>query len=129
MKALESRRTPIDPDDPVMLLAQISETVAKEAIEGVRSMLADQLDQISATHVQALEAARAAGDALVLKSAQWAAERIREAGEVASASLAADVSRELSAARARLERATWAVWFAAGIALCAAVGTLAVLWL
>jgi hypothetical protein len=71
----------MDPNDPVFVLATISELMLAEAKAEFQRVLTQALDQVSVVNAQADAAARAKAEAIVTKAGEWAAERIKEAGD------------------------------------------------
>jgi hypothetical protein len=119
----------LDLEDPIWAVKALAEDVNKETITQIQKMLTEQLDQISAANVQAENAAKARGEALISQGSEWAAKKIREAGEAAAARFNTEVEKAQADAKKDLVRAAAAVWIAAGMAGAAALGAFAVLWL
>jgi hypothetical protein len=119
----------VSPDDPIWSLGAVAEDLNKETITQIQKMLTEQLDQISASNVQAENAAKARGEKLINEGTAWAAQKIREAGDAAAAKFNSEVEKALADAKKQMDRAIMAIWMAAAAAACAAIGTVAVLWL
>ena len=92
-------------------------------------MLTEQLDQISAANTQAEAAAKARAEKLITEAGAWAEERIKTAADEAAASLAVDTRKGMAGAMKQMNRQIWAAWICTATAACAAIGSVAVLWL
>jgi hypothetical protein len=83
----------MDPNDPVFVLATISELMLADAKAEFQWILTTAMDQASAANVQAEAAARAKAEAIVTKAGEWAADRIKEAGDQAAARIQAEAQK------------------------------------
>nr|WP_294504777.1 hypothetical protein [uncultured Rhodopila sp.] len=113
----------VDPNDPVFVLATISEAMLEEAKGELRQVVADAMSQAAATEAEA----QAKAEAIVTKAGEWAAERIREAGEAAATRIlidAREVQLQSAIAARRTRRATIAAVVCSLAALAAAFSTL-----
>jgi vacuolar-type H+-ATPase subunit H len=121
----------VDPNDPVFVLATISEVILHEAREDLRKIVAEALTQAAAANAQTEAAAREKAEAIVTKAGEWAAERIREAGETAATRILTDAQKvqvQSAIASQRIWRATIVAVVCSLAALAAAVSALVKLW-
>lgn len=121
----------VDPNDPVFVLATISEVILQEAQQELRKIVAEALAQTAAANAQTEAAAREKAEAIVIKAGEWAAERIREAGEAAATQILTDAQKvqvQSAIASQRMRRATIVAVVCSLAALAAAVSAIAKLW-
>lgn len=121
----------VDPNDPVFVLATISELMLAAEKTEFQRIMTSTLDQVSAANVQAETAARAKAEAIVTKAREWAADRIRLAGETAAARIQADLGKAEAEAQAIGRRLKWAVIAAvvcSAAALSATASTVVAMW-
>jgi len=113
-------RVRIDPADPILMVATISETVHAKILAGVQKIMTDGLNQMSAASAQAEAAARVKAEKIVTQGADWASERIRQAGDAVVAKIAAERQALQD------EAATVTRWVKRGIVAAALCGMAAV---
>jgi hypothetical protein len=121
----------MDPDDPVFVLATITELMMDEAKAELQRIMTTGMDQVSAANVQAEAAARAKAEAIVTKAGEWAAERIREAGDIAVARILSAEERLQSSAKPSgqpLQVAMLVIVICSVAALAASAGTVVAMW-
>ncbi len=121
----------IDPNDPVFVLATISEVILQEAREDLQKIVAEALTRTAAANAQTEAGAREKAEAIVTKAGEWAAERITQAGETAATRLLTDAQKlqvQSAIASQRIWRATKAAVVCSLAALAAAVSALVRLW-
>jgi glycerol-3-phosphate dehydrogenase len=117
-----------DPNDPVFMLATISEVMLAEARAEIQKIVNDAMNQVSAVHVQAETAARAKADAIVTQAGAWSADQIQQAGERAATRILDELQKlhgEAVVISHRLRWATTAAVVCALAALSASVATVA----
>jgi vacuolar-type H+-ATPase subunit H len=121
----------IDPNDPVFVLATISEIILHEAREELKTIIGEALARTAAANAQTEAASREKAEAIVTKAGEWAAERIREAGEAAAARVLTDAQKlqvQSAITSQRIWRATLAAVVCSLAALAAALSALVKLW-
>jgi hypothetical protein len=69
----------VDPNDPVFVLATISEAIQQEAQGELRKIVADAIDRTAEANRQAEAAAQVRVEAIVRDAGESAAEQIRQA--------------------------------------------------
>jgi hypothetical protein len=97
----------VDPNDPVFVLATISEVMLEEARADLQKVVADAINQASAASKQAEIAARENIGASIREAGEAAAERIRQAGEAAAARIVADLRKAQRDAAVAGQRFRW----------------------
>jgi hypothetical protein len=115
----------------VFMLATISELMLADAKADLQRIMTAALDQASAANVQAEAAARTKAEAIVTKAGEWAAERIKEAGDLAVARLQAEAQKAHADTAVVSQRARWATTAAlvcAVAALAASASTVVAIW-
>jgi hypothetical protein len=121
----------VDPNDPVFMLATISEVILQEAREDLQKIVAEALTQTAAATMRTEAAARDKAEAIVTKAGEWAAERIREAGDTAATRILTDAQNlqiQSAIATKRTRRATIVAVVCSLAALAAAVSAIVKLW-
>ena len=103
----------------------------KRSTAEISKMLTEQADQLAAGSVMAENAAKAKAEKIISQGSDWAARKITEAGEKATAAMLAEREK----AEAALDRvAQWVRWAVIAAAICstaaaaAAVSTLVLVW-
>ncbi len=122
-------RVVLAPTDPVMVIATIAELQNEAGRKALAKVVTEALDQASAGTEQQIEAARKIGEAIITGAAQWSADQIRQAGELAAARLRAEVvALDHHAAKGgrRVTCAAWTAVAAAVMVIAAAAGYLLV---
>jgi len=119
----------LHPDDPLWAVVTMTEDIEKEALERLQQMLTEQLDQIAAANVQAEAAAVKRAEKLITEAGVWLEKRARDAFTAAADAAAAKFVAETQDAKKELRKTVWATWICAATAACAAIGSVAALWL
>jgi vacuolar-type H+-ATPase subunit H len=117
----------IDPNDPVFVLATISEVILQEAREELQKIVAEALAQTAAANARTEAATREQAEAIVVKAGERVAERIREAGDTAATQILTDAQKlqvQSAIASQRIRRATIAAVVCSLAAFAAAVSAL-----
>jgi hypothetical protein len=129
-KALSAnRRVRIDPDDPVMMLPQIMESITADVLAKIQKVQTEYLDQISALHAQAENSAAKRGEKLLVDGAAFMEKRFQTAAAEAASDYVAETRKGLADMIKLANRTIWATWICAATAGCSAIATVAVLWL
>jgi hypothetical protein len=118
----------VSPDDPIWLLGTVAENVQKEALAELKTMLTEQLDQITAANIQIETTAKAKAEKIITHAAAWAEKRIKDAGEAATAAMIAAIENARSDAKKQLTRVTFLALLCAAGCFPATVGTVVMLW-
>jgi capsular polysaccharide biosynthesis protein len=121
----------MDPNDPVFVLATISELMLADAKAEFQRILTTAMDQASAANVQAEAAARAKAEAIVTKAGEWAAERIKDAGDQAAARIQTEAQKaheDTAVVTRKVQMAMAAAVVCAVAALAESVSTVVAIW-
>lgn len=126
IEAVEKKnKVHIDQGDPVFVLATISEELLAAGRKDLKETLENVLDQATAFNIQAEASAKMRAEDIINASAEWAAGRIRHAGEVVESQVAARVEQMEQAHY----RSIVAAWILAGVFGLFSIGTSALLLL
>jgi hypothetical protein len=94
----------VDPNDPVFMLATISEAMLDEARGELQKIITDAISQAASANLQAEAAAREKIEATVHEAGERAAARIREASDAAVTRILTEIQKSQQDATAAAQR-------------------------
>jgi hypothetical protein len=112
LRAAVSRATGvmIDPADPVLVTAAITQLSFDEALAKLDRQVKAQADRMIAASAQTLGDAKKEAELLLTEGGEWAEGRIKAAGESAAAMVLADLQQETAKAERASRVAVRAAW-------------------
>jgi hypothetical protein len=123
------QRFRLDPDDPLFIAATIVASIVGEqqlqTQAEISKLVTGLADQVAAASAMAENAARGRSEKIVTQAAEWAAGRIREAGETAAAKILEEAEKIQTTTDGQIK--AWK-WIAAVCALAAMVSTGVAVW-